>query len=624
MATRSLTSYLIALTLLVQLAFGLSLSCESWARASFRSVPARAPAVKSTSKGSTRRKSHPARRANGPHRVTQYLGSKRHVVVVGVHRGRYRHLRRVAAAPKFRYAYPLDFFLLRAPDFDHSALPAELAEAINGSFNLGTADTYPTRSLVRSGLVQHYPMRGGIFWRREPIKYIVVHSTECGTPMDGKRIIDSWSSAGRRHAGAQYVVDRDGAIYQAVDPDLGTVHVNIFKTRPGINNDNSIGIEMVHNGRQNYPAVQRTQVLRLVTYLQERYKIPSDNIITHRYAQQGDHTDPVNFDWDGFLSEQSLFRTQALASKMSQITGESQKWPEGNWLPASTYLQIHERLPWPPAAESWNTSTPNTQTGDQVSAASELTVSNPAAEPTVSTPAAEPTVSTPATEPTVPNPATEPAVSNPAAEPTVSTPAAEPTVSNPAAEPAVSNPAAEPTNSNPVAEPTVSTPAAEPTNSNPVAEPAVPNPAAEPIGHGSQPDERSQSESLAPVEKVSGAASSDSEEKSSLPESAKKPRPDKAGQAAVSTGSKQSHARGKFLGLFGHSQPAAALRGPIEVDPRTATLLNDEKPGRPPAQQASSDGVVHQVKPTKKARNEAKSSTPPGTDHQEDIEFFIH
>ena len=92
---------------------------------------------------------------------------------------------------------------------------------------------------------------------------------------------------GIRHPGAQYVVDRDGAIYQAVDPELATVHINIFKTLPGINNDNSIGIEMCHTGKQDYPEPQRRSVSKLVTYLQERYKVPDENIVTHRYAQQG-------------------------------------------------------------------------------------------------------------------------------------------------------------------------------------------------------------------------------------------------------------------------------------------------------------------------------------------------
>ncbi len=142
---------------------------------------------------------------------------------------------------------------MEPPAFDATPLPDEISTQIKRSFYSGNAEQYPTRSLVRAGIASYYPMRGGIFWRREPIKYLIMHSTEPGIPVGAKTIIDGWSHGGRRHAGAHYVVDRDGTIYQAVDPDLATVHVNIFKTLPGINNDNSIGIEMCHQGGQDYP-----------------------------------------------------------------------------------------------------------------------------------------------------------------------------------------------------------------------------------------------------------------------------------------------------------------------------------------------------------------------------------
>ncbi|HEY9871392.1 MAG TPA: peptidoglycan recognition family protein [Candidatus Obscuribacterales bacterium] len=251
-----------------------------------------------------------------------------------------------------RYAYPLEFFMLKAPEFDRTPLAPEAAQQVRNSFLCGIADHIPARALVRAGIAQHYAMRGGIFWRREPVKYVVVHSTETGIPLNAKRVIDSWSSMGRRHPGAQYVVERDGTIYQAVDPDLGTVHLNIFKTLPGINNDNSIGIEMVHTGRQTYTAEQRASVIRLVHYLQDRYHVSDDNVITHRYAQQGDHTDPVGFDWDGFLKEKTRFRTLAFAARLQKMSDDAEKWWRGESPVASTYLQIHGQLRAPDRAPS--------------------------------------------------------------------------------------------------------------------------------------------------------------------------------------------------------------------------------------------------------------------------------
>lgn len=247
------------------------------------------------------------------------------------HRGRHKvshhkHSRKHWQAARPRYAYPYDFFLMEAPDFDRSPLPVDEADDVMRAFCNGTADKYPARTLVRAGVVKHCPLKGGIFWRREPVKYIIMHSTETGRPIGAARVIDSWNGRGRRHPGAQYVVDRDGTIFQAVDPDLATVHINIFKTLPGINNDNSIGIEMVHAGSQDYPPALLTSVIRLVNYLQERYNVGNENVITHRYAQQGDHTDPVNFDWDGFIFSKNQLRKDALAYKMNDIRSNSRSW----------------------------------------------------------------------------------------------------------------------------------------------------------------------------------------------------------------------------------------------------------------------------------------------------------
>lgn len=289
-------------------------------------VVAPAPAeAKSKSKKTSHSRSHKA--ASKKKSSSSRSGSRKS----SRHRGRHKashhkHSRKHWQAARPRYAYPYDFFLMEAPDFDRSPLPADEADEVMRAFCNGTADKYPARTLVRAGVVKHCPLKGGIFWRREPVKYIIMHSTETGRPIGAARVIDSWNGRGRRHPGAQYVVDRDGTIFQAVDPDLATVHINIFKTLPGINNDNSIGIEMVHAGSQDYPPALLTSVIRLVNYLQERYNVGNENVITHRYAQQGDHTDPVNFDWDGFIFSKNQLRKDALAYKMNEIRSNSRSW----------------------------------------------------------------------------------------------------------------------------------------------------------------------------------------------------------------------------------------------------------------------------------------------------------
>jgi len=308
------------------------------ARTRKASTPSRA-----TSKSSGASRS--ARSSRGRTRaVVQYSGSRRRTVSVSKSRvatgarSRGRTIR-IVRQPRPKYAYPLSLFLMHAPSFDKSPLDQHTSEKIARAWDRGIADSYPARTLVRAGVVSYHPLRGGIFYRREPVKYIILHSTETGVPVSAVNVIEGWSSMGRRHPGAQYVVERDGTIYQAVDPDLATVHVNIFKTLPGINNDNSIGIEMNHTGRQGYPAAQREAVSKLLAYLQQRYQVEHANVITHRYAQQGDHTDPVNFDLEGFLAYKNQFQKQALAYKVKGLEQEVKTWNEP--AAASTILQPH-------------------------------------------------------------------------------------------------------------------------------------------------------------------------------------------------------------------------------------------------------------------------------------------
>ncbi len=252
-----------------------------------------------------------------------HLSSKVSSKHTAAHKGRH-----VAAKPRPRYAYPMGFFLMEPPTFDSSPLPDSVSSQIKKAFYAGYANDYPTRSLVRTGIVSYYPMRGGIFWRREPIKYLVMHSTEPGIPVGARTIIDGWSHGGRRHAGAHYVIERDGTIYQAVDPDLGTIHLNVFKTLPGINNDNCVGVEMCHQGSQDYPPALMESAARLATYLQNHYHISDANIITHRYAQQGDHTDPVNFNWDSFIAQKESLENQGLNQKLALLKTESLGWQQ--------------------------------------------------------------------------------------------------------------------------------------------------------------------------------------------------------------------------------------------------------------------------------------------------------
>ncbi len=285
--------------------------------------------------------------ATASHHGTAHSSAHSHHLSGKQHKASAGKSKHVAVVHKDKHAYALDFFMMKAPDFDRTPFSEEMASKIQDAFSRGIADDADASKLVRAGVFHFHPLSGGIFNRREAVKYIVLHSTETGIPVPGKNVINGWNSMGRRHPGAQFVVDRDGTIYLAVDPDLGTVHVNIFKTLPGINNDNSIGIEMNHTGRQDYPAPQRAATIKLLTYLQHRFKVSSENVITHRYAQQGDHTDPVNFDLDNFLSTKEDFRTKALALKRSISPAPVDEETEDDAPLASVYVSIHGQITLP-------------------------------------------------------------------------------------------------------------------------------------------------------------------------------------------------------------------------------------------------------------------------------------
>lgn len=210
--------------------------------------------------------------------------------------------RGTATTKKARYAYPTEFFMWTAPERATKVLLPTTSSAIRNAFTCGDAGKHDPAALVQAGVFSNaQPLLGGIFQRREPVRYIVMHSTETESPADAQRVIRSWNH-GMRHPGAQYVVDRDGTIYQACDPNYGTVHVDIFRTKNGINNDNSIGIEIVRSGKQKYTPKQLDSVTRLVAYLKDHFKVTNDCIVGHGQIQPSNRTDPVDFNWNNFVA----------------------------------------------------------------------------------------------------------------------------------------------------------------------------------------------------------------------------------------------------------------------------------------------------------------------------------
>ena len=80
--------------------------------------------------------------------------------------------------------------------------------------------------------------------------------------------------------------------------------------------------------------------------MQGRYQVSNENIITHRYAQQGDHTDPVSFDWNNFIEQKNQLQNKALSTALNQISADAKHWHNEAPL-APTLLQPNGQLPVP-------------------------------------------------------------------------------------------------------------------------------------------------------------------------------------------------------------------------------------------------------------------------------------
>ncbi len=210
------------------------------------------------------------------------------------------------ASPTAPRVAPLNYL----PAADSSS---SFTSAAGQDFVHGVAGQYSYDQLVHEGVFVSCPLHGSIFTRKSPVKYIILHSTETGSPADARRVIQSWNNRGMSHPGAQFVVDRDGTICSTTNPDLATVHINIHKTLAGYTNDNSVGIEIVRAGKQQYTRLQLDSVMYLVSYLQGHYNVSDSNITTHHHVQPSDRSDPVGFDLLAFGRAKTTFTQEALA-----------------------------------------------------------------------------------------------------------------------------------------------------------------------------------------------------------------------------------------------------------------------------------------------------------------------
>ena len=116
------------------------------------------------------------------------------------------------------------------------------------------------------------------------IKYIVIHYT--GTEASAQDNCRYFSS-GNRNASADYFINKDGSIYK-FNKDLKLYyswHCGDGAGVYGITNYNSIGIEVVSNGR-DFSAAQITALRKLVRALMDDFKVPASRVVRHYDASR--------------------------------------------------------------------------------------------------------------------------------------------------------------------------------------------------------------------------------------------------------------------------------------------------------------------------------------------------
>ena len=141
------------------------------------------------------------------------------------------------------------------------------------------------------------PQRAGIPTRWQPSPnfderragFVVIHYTSGNSAAEALRTLTSPGA----QVSAHYLIERDGSILQLVDERARAWHAG--ESRWGSTadiNSASIGIELDNNGREPYPPVQIDSLLRLLSDLRQRHRLPAANVLGHSDVAPSRKSDP--------------------------------------------------------------------------------------------------------------------------------------------------------------------------------------------------------------------------------------------------------------------------------------------------------------------------------------------
>lgn len=126
--------------------------------------------------------------------------------------------------------------------------------------------------------------------------YIVVHDT--GNPDAGANALMHYNyfNNGNRQASAHFFVD-DTRILQLIEVKDSAWHVGDGRNVHGINNNNSIGVEICLNRNGDYEKAV-SDAADLVAYLMQQYKIPIEKVVRHYAASRKNCPQSMNNNGD--------------------------------------------------------------------------------------------------------------------------------------------------------------------------------------------------------------------------------------------------------------------------------------------------------------------------------------
>ena len=159
--------------------------------------------------------------------------------------------------------------------------------------------------------------------RKFKIQFIILHYTETKNLEKAINLLTSQN----RKVSCHFVIDTNGQIYNLVSESKRAWHAGESSWK-GLQdmNSRSIGIEIVNSGEKNlqkYPKVQINKLIKLIHFLEKKFKIPFYNILGHSDIAPHRKIDPgKHFPWKELHKKQIGLWAEINQIKDRELSGK--------------------------------------------------------------------------------------------------------------------------------------------------------------------------------------------------------------------------------------------------------------------------------------------------------------